>query len=291
MLSRSAKGVSGLVGLGLLASSTTVALAGPPPAAFEALEGESLVDDRLSLLNGPKGCWEVEGDAMYAWESTATGTTRGTHHFVGKLTGGAWHDVASWSLGDTEIGVRGETTTVYAHGERRFQPLLARWEGDDGDLPNRIAPLIAGLGRDLRGKAVANELTWDDARDAALLRLVQPFGDGRNASTTSVVARYPNGGNAADWVVASIKGPISYNDASTVRIDRAHVELYGRLVEGQPFPNGEVVRIDLTIGRDHLRIDQSIAYRSIRPCGLPTEREAKPLSADAATSSSKPTTK
>ena len=96
-------------------------------------------------------------------------------------------------------------------------------------------------------------------------------------ATTPVAARFPNAGHAADWVVATIKGPFSYEEAAGVRIDRAHIELYGRLVDGQPFPNGEVVRLDLVKGRERIEVDQTIAYRHIRPCGLPTQREAKPI--------------
>ena len=277
MLSRSAQRVSVLLGFALFSALGTVAYAGPPTAAFEALEGDALVANRLGLLSGPKGCWEVEADAIYAWESTENGATRGTHRFVGKLVDGVWKDVETWSLGDTETGIRNDATTVYAHGERRFQPLLGTWQGEAASLPGATDDIVAAISADLRGKAVADDLAWDDARDAAVLRMVQAFGDGRAAATTPVAARFPNAGHAADWVVATIKGPFSYEEAAGVRIDRAHIELYGRLVDGQPFPNGEVVRLDLVKGRERIEVDQTIAYRHIRPCGLPTQREAKPI--------------
>jgi hypothetical protein len=277
VLSRSAPCVSGLVGLALVSAFGTLAHAGAAPATFESLEGEALVADRLSLLTGPKGCWEVEADAIYAWESSEAGVTRGTHRFIGKLVDGAWKDVETWSLGDTQIGIRNDSTTVYAHGDRRFQPLLGVWQGDNAKLPGEADAIIAGLGADLRGKAVADDVTWDDARDAAVLQMVQSFGDGRSAATTGVAARFPNAGRVSDWIVAAIKGPIAYDSADGVRVDRAYIEVYGRVVDGQPFPNGEVVRLNLVDGREQIEVEQTLAYRHIRPCGLPTQREAKPL--------------
>ena len=93
-----------------------------------------------AFLDGPPGCWEVVGKAVWDWDFGRFGLSRGSAVFASTLDDGVWGDFHIEPMGETnrERKTLAETTT-YRY-EMRFSPLFGKLH-EDIEVSNEPQPI------------------------------------------------------------------------------------------------------------------------------------------------------
>lgn len=259
----------------------------PPHVDLDDLDGWETSAD--AILDGPRGCWELVGQASWDWDVGRFGANRGDAVFVGRLEDGVWSELHIESLGEIarEKGKNADEVRQYTD-EPRFAPLVGKLHGrrvtvatregetevevDGSD--NTPVNLVRGALADLGGRVDTSWTQWDDAAQAVVLHRAVPIGEGSRAPEAKIEVLFPAGERLP--MSLDVVFPERFHRGTFPRwkVDDAVVHVRGRVSQGNVFPTMESFRFDFGVLGFKFHGAQTIVYKSARRCPVPVAPKA-----------------
>ncbi len=263
----------------MLALLTAAAFAQVPPDVDlqDVLGWEAAAE---KLLDGPPGCFEMVGQATWAWDIGRFGGSAGDVAFLGRLDDGVWSSVHLEPMGEL-LREKGDRRSVRVYGrEARFAPLVGKLVGARVTIANSDGTEVEG---DLEQNAKATNVLrramdrisshsetswaeWDASRQGVVLHRAVALDDGRRPPEAEVTVFFPGGRDVPTELDVSFPAKFFEGRIPAWRISDAEVHIRGQAAGDRVFPATESFKFDFGILGFRFSGAQTIQYTRATRC-------------------------